>query len=298
MGSGIRFRRDCPRCGRTFFTPNRKEILCQKCLKAKEEEKRRTTQSRQRAYPKGSRTEPKGGPPSELGPARRAQIFQAFLELRDANPDAPKRQLHLTLARKFGLRKDMIAKVIQEEREQTFLTEEVRRGIVERYVAYVERMERPKIGRRKSIASELRIPFRQVAKIVREWRDQQPRVSEIPRAVRFEIEKAYFRSLAQGMGLKEIVRDLSEETGFTLWQVHRYLDLIHDGEKLLRNVPDISPEELQRIEVGYHAYLSAAEPPKPFLHDLLAQQVGVHFKQVHKVLLNYRLRFRKDHLGY
>jgi hypothetical protein len=26
--------------------------------------------------------------------------------------------------------------------------------------------------------------------------------------------------------------------------------------------------------------------------------VGVHYKQVHKVLLHYRIRFRRAHLGY
>jgi len=87
---------------------------------------------------------------------------------------------------------------------------------------------------------------------------------------------------------------IQEQTGLNPWAVSRYLDLIHDGERKLRNVPPVSSEQETAILKEYREYLSASRPPSPPLHSLIAERTGVLSKQVYKVLLAYRLgRFRE-----
>lgn len=296
---GLRFKRVCSRCGKTFFTPDRKGRYCPRCSKkervAGDKPQRRAVHARggrvRRPLKPGQRTE-------ELTLGLRKRILKQYEALRAGGEELPLRRVHAVLARELGIQKGVIARVLAEEGHRAPLPEHLRRDVISRYVGYVQRLQRPPHGRRKSIARELGIPFKKVARVIREWKSGQPKVSEIPRDVRFRIEKAYFQLLAEGRDLTQIGDMLAESTGFTPWQVLRYIDLLHDGERLLRKIPDVTEEQRLRIEEAYERYLRAEAPPEPFLHDLLAEEVGVHHRQVHKVLLHYRIRFRQAHLGY
>lgn len=94
-------------------------------------------------------------------------------------------------------------------------------------------------------------------------------------------------------GIKERI---TKETGLDYWQVGRYLNVLHDGEDRRARVPDVSSEQREAILAEYEAYLSAAAPPGPSLHQIIAEKTGVTTKQFHKVLLTYRLsRLKEKH---
>ncbi len=97
--------------------------------------------------------------------------------------------------------------------------------------------------------------------------------------------------------LQDILGEIGAKSSLSRWQILRWLDLIHDGEKLLKNVPRVTEEQEQIIINGYLDYLSAPAPPGPFLHTLLAEKSGATYKQVHKVLLHYRLNRLRDIQG-
>ena len=64
--------------------------------------------------------------------------------------------------------------------------------------------------------------------------------------------------------------------------------------EVAKEYPDVSLEQRTAILAEYHAYLSASAPPASPLHALIAGSTGADSKQVHKVLLAYRLgRFRE-----
>jgi len=295
---GLRFKKVCSRCGKTYFTPDRKGRYCPRCLKKEKAPKKKHPHPVTHARIKRPKEPLKLGEKGDPSPELRKMILERYEALRMREEDLPLRRVHAALAQELRIQKGVVARVLAQERQRAPIPEPLQREVISRYVAYVERLERPPNGRRKTIARELGVPFKKVARLIREWKTGQPKVSEIPREVRFQIEKTYFRLLAEGRDLTQIGRILAESTGFSPWQVLRYLDLLHDGERLLRKVPDVTEEQRLRIEEGYERYLQAAAPPGPFLHDLLAEEVGVHYKQVHKVLLHYRIRFRRAHLGY
>jgi hypothetical protein len=119
-------------------------------------------------------------------------------------------------------------------------------------------------------------------------------LNELPREERFLIEKSYFSGLERKNSFSEIKEQIIQETGLNAWTVSRYLDLLHDGERKLRNVSTVSPEQEEAILFEYQNYLSGSGPPVPTLHSLIAERTSVTPKQVYKVLLSYRLgRFRE-----
>jgi hypothetical protein len=155
-------------------------------------------------------------------------------------------------------------------------------------------MERPPEGRRKRIATEMGLPYRAVVLAVRKWNQSQPQGKELSRGERFLVEKSYFSFLERESDFSRVKELITQQTGLSQWQVSRYLDLLHDGEDRLRQVPDVSPDQRATILAEYQVYLSSPGPPAPPLHALIAERTGVNPKQVHKVLLAYRLgRFRE-----
>jgi hypothetical protein len=179
-----------------------------------------------------------------------------------------------------------VAQTPDRAEEEIALTEEQEQEIIRRYQAYVKRMERLLEGRRKRIASEMDLPYRAVVLAVRNWNRKQ---KDLSREERFQVEKSYFRLLEKGASFEGAKEQITRETGLDEWQVSRYLDLLHDGEERLLKVPDVLPEQKTAVLAEYHSYLAASAPPVLPLHALIAERTGVTPKQVHKVLLSYRL---------
>ena len=294
MDSGIRFRKDCRKCGKTFFSTNRKTAYCPKCQKTGERERIRSNRvPAKKSHPsvlRKSKTQPE-----RIDAAMRLKILGEYNKLQP-NPIAnPSNDLFIPLAQKFSLPKGLVSQIVKEELAKAPLPEPIQKRIVSLYLGYVKRLERPPSGRRKTIAGTLQVPYRKVAVVVRDWKQTQPLIADIPRAIRFEIEKKYFDFITRGKTVDEITKRLAQKTGFTEWQVVRYLDLLHDGQKALKNIPNVPYEIRLQVEGEYRDYLKQIAPPDSTLHDLLAQRANITHKQVHKVLLNYRLRLLDAH---
>jgi hypothetical protein len=166
--------------------------------------------------------------------------------------------------------------------------------IADRYRKYVEGLERPPIGRRKTIAAAMGLTYPRVVLGLRQWNQQHTKIEELTREQRFAIEKIYFAHLEEDNSFQEIKARIVQETGIIPWLVSRYLDLLHDGERKLQNVPPVTAEQETVILAEYRNYLAASGPPEPPLHSLIAEKAGVTAKQVYKVLLTYRSgRFRE-----
>ena len=153
-------------------------------------------------------------------------------------------------------------------------------------------MERSPGGRRKTIAAEMGLPYRAVVMALRNWNQAQKR--NLSREDRFSIEKAYLSFLEKEKSFAQIKERICRETGLNPWSISRYLDILHDGKDKLKNVPDVLPEQRAAILAEYNNYLAGSTPPGPSLHSMIAEKVGIKAKQVHKILLAYRLgRFRE-----
>lgn len=283
------FRKDCAECGRSFSAQDRKEKFCPKCvekIKAREAQAKKAREKKPPPpppVPKLAEQEP----PVLTGELK-DRVLQEYEIYRD-RPDYPLRKIHREIARKLGVNRALVFPALQGIAKRRVLTPEEEAEVVKRYRDYVERMERPPAGRRKTIAKDLEVPFRLVAFAVQGWKRTQRPVEELTREQRFEIEKAYFRFWGEGKSLNEILGEIEHKSGLSHWLILRFLDLIHDGEKLLKKTPEVTEEQEQSIIKGYFDYLSASAPPGPFLHTLLAEKSGATYKQVHKVLLTYRL---------
>ncbi|MBI5586051.1 MAG: hypothetical protein HY892_19745 [Deltaproteobacteria bacterium] len=185
----------------------------------------------------------------------------------------------------------------ERKRKETPLTPAQVQEIVDRYQKYVEGLERPPIGRRKTIAAEMDIPYQRVVLALRQWNQQQVQAENLVRTERFAVETIYFSHREEQISFLEVKARIVQATGLNPWVVSRYLDLLHDGERKVRNIPPVSPEQETAILEEYRQYLSASGPPEPPLHMLIAEQTGVLPKQVHKVLLAYRLRRFREKWG-
>lgn len=297
MAQTMVFRKDCAECGHSFSARDRKEKFCPKCVaKVKAREAQAKKASEKKPPPPPPAPKPAEPEPSVLTEELKDRILQEHETYRD-RPDYPLRKIHQEIARKLAIKRGLVVEALQGITRRRVLTPEEEAEVIKRYRDYVERMERPPAGRRKTIAKDLGVPFRLVAYAVQGWKRTLRPVEELTREQRFEIEKTYFRFLGEGKSLKEILEEIEQKSGLSRWQILRFLDLIHDGEKLLKKVPDVTEEQGQSIINGYLDYLSASAPPGPFLHTLLAEKSGVTYKQVHKVLLTCRLKRLRDIRG-
>jgi AraC-like DNA-binding protein len=211
---------------------------------------------------------------------------RACYESYRGRPGLTLKTIHKEIAKELQLPKSLVARALHRER---ILTPQEEKEVVRRYRHYVTRMERPLRGRRRTIAEEMGIPYATVADCLREWMGKQPSLQSLTREQRFQIEKYFFRFLEEGKSLDQTVTEIAKESGFDPWPVARYLDLLHDGEQRLKDVPEVTDDQREIILAGYSDYLAAPSPPGPFLHDVLKEKGGVTDKQVHKVLLAYRL---------
>jgi len=289
MSQTMVFRKDCAECGHSFSARDRKEKFCPKCVgrvKARQELAKKVREKKPPPTPPSPK--PPEQEPVVLTEELKDRVFQEYETYRDRS-DYPLRKIHQEIARKLGVKRALVVEALQGITRRRVLTPEEEAEVVKRYRDYVERLERPPAGRRKTIAKDLGVPFRLVASAVQGWKRTLRPVEELTREQRFEIEKAYSRQAEERKPLKEILDEIGKSSALSRWQILRFLDLIHDGEKLLKKVPEVTEEQGQIILSGYLDYLSAPAPPGPFLHTLLAEKSGVTYKQVHKVLLTYRL---------
>ncbi len=292
MPGEMTFRKDCEECGRSFLTPDKKAKNCQRCAGKGHEKLRPET-----VTPKGTTGQiqkslgesPISGPAD--GPTSR--VVQE-IALNGSGHEATELKVQQVPEPngKAGLKG--APPTPDRRREEVELTPAQIQEMIGRYQTYVQRLERPPKGRRKTIAAEMGLPNRTVVLALRQWNQQQAQIENLTREERFSIEKAYFSRLEQKNSFSEIKDQIVQETGLNPWVVSRYLDLLHDGEKKLQDVAPITSEQEVAVLEEYRKYLSASGPPSSPLHPLIAERTGVIPKQVYKVLLSYRLsRFRE-----
>ena len=285
MSGGMAFRKDCEDCGRSFLTSDRRAKFCPSC----------TGKGRKRDLPGKPR-------PSKIAlAAKSAEEKQPSMAPANQpfSQDSKKVEVPAKV-RSVPTESDTITEgpnkleheqtpkeLVAETKVEIVLTEGKTNEIINRYQRYIEAMERPPGGRRKTIAAEMGLSYRAVVMALRTW--NQAREKELSRENRFLVEKIYFSFLEKETSFDRLKERICRETGINPWVVSRYLDLLHDGEGKLREIPDVSPEQRTAILAEYNDYLAGSAPPEPFLHPMIAEKTGVSPKQVHKVLLTYRL---------
>ncbi len=294
MSGGMAFRKDCEECGHSFLTPDRKAKICPRCTgkgrKMEKPEKIRIKEHPLKTAATAKAPDEKRPPRSpDLKPApRSSEKVETPPEIRSA-PPKPK-----SIKEVVGEedRSQTSADQGPEAKPEIVLTEEQTQEIIRRYQAYVEIMERPPRGRRKTIAAEMGLPYRAVVMALRTW--NQAHQKDLSREERFSVEKTYFTFMEEETSFARLKERICQETGLNPWSVSRYIDILHGGEDKLKEVPEVSPEQKMVILTEYNNYLAGSAPPGPFLHPLIAEKTGVSPKQVYKVLLAYRLgRFRE-----
>jgi len=294
MSVGMAFRKDCEDCGHSFLTRDRKAKLCPRCAgkgrKMEHPEKIGTKEHPSKIGAAAKTTDEKRSPRAlahKPAPQRSKKPETSEIQTMTPESKAPKEDTG-----KPDSGQTPVELGPTTEKPEIVLTEEQTKEIIERYQAYVEVMERPPQGRRKTIAAEMGLPNRTVVMALRTWNQAQQR--DLNREDRFSVEKAYFSFLEKEKSFAQTKERICRVTRVSTWAVSRYLDILHDGEDKLEAVPDVSPEQKNAILSEYYNYLAGSAPTGTFLHPLIAEKTGVSPKQVHKVLLAYRLgRFRE-----
>ncbi|MCC6446112.1 MAG: hypothetical protein IT210_22000 [Armatimonadetes bacterium] len=313
MSPATTFRRQCDRCGDIFFSPDRHAAVCPKCVKRYGLKKTSTPAAPPVRQPQATapprRLEPahtRPAPPAKPKPLRpavppkptvltaeiRAAVTAAYRPYQDTEGFDLK-EVHQKIAQELHLKRSMVAQVIQDLRPKGdplgSLTEAQKGEIVALYRKYVTDMERPPGGRRRTIAKEMGLTLPQVFLALRAWARTVPSVQDLTREQLFAIEKSYWQKLRDKQGLREIIRAIAQETGFTEWQVNRWIDMLHN-DATFAGTPDPAPETVSAIEQAYLRYLEGDGPPEQPLHQTIADRTGATGKEVHKVLLNLRRR--------
>lgn len=286
MAGGMAFRKDCEECGRSFLSPDRKTGLCPRCagMGSKRNQQRKiTTEGHPSKTPATAETSIGKRTPSAPTVHLKPQVPKEVetQEIRDKVSEEITRAPIVSQAR--------VTRRPEIKQAEIVLTKAQEQEIIERYQSYVQGMERPPKGRRKTIAAEMELPYRAVVLAVRRWNQRQSQEKDFTREEHFSVEKAYFSFLERASSFSLLKEQIIQETGLGLWEVSRYLDILHDSGEKLQKVPEVSPEQRTAILAEYHKYLSDPIPPCPPLHGLIAERTGVNPKQVHKVLVSYRL---------
>jgi predicted nucleic acid-binding Zn-ribbon protein len=326
--SGMKFRLQCASCGTTFFGPDRKTRYCPKCLKkragkapvetegvtkprsaaprATPATPRATHQPNSRAGSNAigvARAEMTKSPPKshEMTAELRERIEQIYRE-RFAGSETAWRDMVAHISDQVWLNRKVVSAALHEiVYPMVPITPEMESRIIDMYRGYVERGERPENGRRRTIGQELGVPFHQVRNIVYHWAQSQYTLSPVPdlsREQRFAIEKLYWEELGkQRYHLNDLPAKITEELGFVnSFQVCRWLDTLHDDDVKFMNVPDVTPEQRERIIEAYQQYLASPKPPELGLHSTIASQIGgLATRQVHKVLQAFRKQQRANY---
>ncbi|MBI3911978.1 MAG: hypothetical protein HY320_13735 [Armatimonadetes bacterium] len=204
----------------------------------------------------------------------------------------PLKQRHVKIADALNVARKLVAQVLLEQQRQTArevtLPEELQEAIRADYQRMVMANERPLEGRHRLLARQYNLTQTQLQTVLRPLHVSLPSPHSLTREQRFTIEKGYLARRGSGGSRLETIRALARELGLHEWQVARYIDMIHEDPRRLENVPDCSEEQAERIRTEYRRYLESPAPPEGPLHPAIGEKVGVHPKQVHKVLLTYR----------
>jgi len=168
------------------------------------------------------------------------------------------------------------------------LTPEGRQRIEERYRLMVASGERPPEGRRTAIAREMGVPYALVSEVVKNYLHR-----ERLRRTNFEIEKIYWREIHAGEDdAQAIAERAAAELHLELGRVWWWLEKLHEWRKALDAESDVDEAKRAAILALYQEYLKRERPPDKSLHYLISETVGgTTPRQVHKVLLQYRLSF-------
>ena len=318
--SGMKFRRTCSACNATFFSPDRKASLCLKCSKKRAIKHVRavaTAEAKVTAEPLRVAPRPvmrsdvgiaparKKGPrppkASVLTPELRERILDCY-EKEYSNPQSRLREVNAQIAEKLWVKRKLVADVIRDATQaRAQLTNELRARAIEMYQRFVENGHRPEGGRRRAISSAFGVPYKQVMNLIREWSLAEYAKSPTPNPNRqqlFEVEKVYWTELhLKRYRLTELPAKIAENLGYiTRWQVLRWLDVLHDDERVFANVPDPPREIQEQILSAYTEYLESTSPPEHGLHYTIASGIEkVTPRQVHKVLQSYRHQMRSEY---
>jgi len=295
MSGGMAFRKDCEECGRSFLTPDKTTKICQRCAGLGHPRPQPETVTKKGTSPKAAGNTKKSIEKSPTsGPARGPTSLVLKEKTNENEHEVTEHKVQQAFKEKEKVGIKGAPPTPNRKREEIELTQAQIQEIVDRYQIYVQGLERPAHGRRRTIAVTMGIPYRNVVLALKQWNQQQAQFKELTREERFSVEKAYFCYLERKNSFSEIKEQISQETGLSPWEVSRYLDILHDGEKKLRKVPNGSSDQETAVLNEYRKYLSASGPPPSPLHPLIAERTGVLPKQVYKVLLTYRLgRFRE-----
>lgn len=318
--SGMKFRRTCSACNATFFSPDRKASLCLKCSKKRAIKHVRavaTAEAKATAEPLRVAPRPvmrsdvgiaparKKGPrppkASVLTPELRDRILECY-EKEYSNPQGRLREINAQIAEKLWVKRKLVADVIRDlTQARAQLTNELRARAIEMYQRFVENGHRPEGGRRRAISSAFGVPYKQVMNLIREWSLAEYAKSPTPNPSRqqlFEVEKVYWTELnLKRYRLTELPAKIAENLGYiTRWQVLRWLDVLHDDERVFANVPEPPGDIQEQILAAYTEYLESNSPPEHGLHYTIASKIDkVTPRQVHKVLQSYRHQMRSEY---
>lgn len=299
--AGMKFKSQCQYCSITFFSPERDATACPKCVRKYRLAPAKPATSKpavERPRPQRAMLPDRtilAPHPRILTDELKAAIIEAYESYKN-DTETPLRLVHGKIAFDLKIKKHLVAQVIRELRGEPLpptvtVTEDQKRDIVEIYRDYVERGERPLTGRRKTIAAQMGLPYGAVAQVVNEWSQKMPKVDTLTREQRFDIEKRYLRHLEKkDAPLDSIHEVVADEMGLDHWQTMRWIDLLYDGTEELARIPNPTPEQREAIEAAYEEYLASKTPPEPPLHQLFSEKTGATQKQVHKVLLEYRIQ--------
>jgi len=318
--SGMKFRRTCSACNATFFSPDRKASLCLKCSKKRAIKHVRavaTAEAKATAEPLRVAPRPvmrsdvgiapprKKGPrppkASVLTPELRDRILECY-EKEYSNSQGRLREVNAQIAEKLWVKRKLVADVIRDVTQaRAQLTNELRARAIEMYQRFVENGHRPEGGRRRAISWAFGLAYKQVMNLIREWSLAEYATSPTPNPSRqqlFEVEKVYWTELnLKRYRLTELPAKIAEHLGYiTRWQVLRWLDVLHDDERVFANVPDPPDEIQEQILAAYNGYLECNSPPEHGLHYTIASKIEkVTPRQVHKVLQSYRHHMRSEY---
>ncbi len=338
MSPGITFRCTCEHCGAIFFGPDRKASACMKCAKRYrlrvEPAPRQTTEPEDdlfaaalsataseappRREPPAKSTGAAASPPAaarraatpprppaspprppratELTEEKREEVLRAY-EAYEGRDEVPLRRIHADIAERTNLARALVASVIASVRTPpASLTDEQREMVIARYREYVRTMARPQGGRRATIARDLNLGRQQVVTAVREWASTQPSITDLSRDDLFRIERAYCAAAAAGAPLEGLAARIAQELGYSEWQVERWMDMLHDGD--FSDVEEPSADQREAVISAYHEYLGGDGPPAKSLHVVLGDRFGLAPRQVHKILMEYRLDLRRVAFGF
>jgi hypothetical protein len=316
----MKFRRTCSACNATFFSPDRKASLCLKCSKkraikhvrAVATAEAKVTAEPLRVAPRpvmrsdgGAAPARKKGPrppkASVLTPELRDRILECY-EKEYSDQQGRLREVNAQIAEKLWVKRKLVADVIRDvTQSRAQLTNELRVRAIEMYQRFVENGHRPEGGRRRAISSAFGVPYKQVMNLIREWSLAEYSKSPTPNPNRqqlFEVEKVYWKELqVKRYRLTELPSKIAEELGYiTRWQVLRWLDVLHDDERVFANVPDPPQDIQEQILAAYTEYLESDSPPEHGLHYTIASRIDkVTPRQVHKVLQSYRHQMRTEY---